>query len=218
MRQWIRDRVHRARWRRDQAQLEKAYQQFDAMTAPEQLRWLWRFMEHALPSGSAERIAIGYQLRALAQIVGRGWRRQRPLGPLSHRALKTVHAAVSSGYQAFTASAQADLTARVGWWLPPHRIRYRRLQAPTDNPRAWTPLIEFYEAATEPAGIVTALGHFLRRHQSGFRSCECGCGEQFGVAGKRKYLNRQHQNRATQKKLYKKRKLERRGYEASNFA
>ncbi len=208
------DPTYRRRWERDHRFMEKAYQQFDSMAAQGQLHWLLQFRQRDLPRRRGERIELAYQLRALAQIVGLAWRWRRRLEPLSDSALKKIHGALRVGLAALDASKRGELTDDGGWRVPPHRVVCRRAPAPADEPNGWTPLHESYTAADEVSAIVAAFYHFLRRHESGWRYCGCGCGEPVTSGKKkgrpRKYLNRQHQNRVTQRMHYRKRKLERR--------
>lgn len=199
-----RDPSYRRRWLRGQAQMEAAFQQFDGMARSGQIAWLFDFVKRDLPIPRAERVALGYQLRGLAQIVGFGWRWRGLLEPIPDRSIRRVHSALRTGLRALEVSSTADFAEPVGWRLPTHRTWLRRIPAPLDNRHARTPLSEGYEAANETSGIVAAIGHFLRRNDSLWRSCECGCGERFITERKKKFIDQRHQNRTSQKRSYNK--------------
>lgn len=188
--------------------MEAAYQRFDDKTTNEKIRWVLEFAKPDRLSGvpREDRVTLGYDLRALARIVGLMWVWRFEPGPLSYRDLIKIHSDISVGLRAVRMSAAANLDERVGWQLPPHRIRARRLPAPADASNAPTSIIPVYEAANERSAIVAAIGEFLLRDSVRWRFCECGCGESFPVNGKKKYFDKQHENRTNQKKCYRKAK------------
>jgi hypothetical protein len=196
-------------FRLDEAQIQTSHRRFDGTTDKDKIRWIFKFArpDRLRTSSKRDRIALGYDLRALAQTVGVGWRWRRRYGALAARDLKRIHAAISTGLQRLRASSRIRpenfFDERIGWALPPHRVRLLRMPAPASNPEAKTSTISMFEAANEPSAIVTALGYFLLQHSQHWRICPCERAENFVVKTKERYAPG-CANRLRQRKYYNK--------------
>ena len=98
-------------------------------------------------------------------------------------------------------AAMTDPTAisrarRAGWRLPAHRVRLQRLPPQTEDPAEHTAIVAIYEARDEPSAIVVAIGHFVSREWSRWRTCPCGCGAWYVPTPRQIYYEKACENRA----------------------
>jgi hypothetical protein len=168
---------------KNESKLEaKAFSKFDGTTVREQLAWIVAFTKRSDLGTPDQRVTLGYEVRALAAVIGIGWSWRRRPGPLTDKALMKIQRALKNGLAKLRKSAVAGpadvFTKRLGWALPEHRTRLARfpVQIGGDEKSA---IYGVKEAANEPSAIVASIGEFLLRHAPRWKICECGCGAPF---------------------------------------
>jgi hypothetical protein len=97
---------------------------------------------------------------------------------------------------AMTDPTATSLAHGAGWRLPAHRVRLRRFPKQTDDPAEHTAIVAIYESRDELSAIVVAIGHFVSREWSRWRTCPCGCGAWYVPTARQIYYEPACENRA----------------------